>query len=102
MSDGETVKVATAAPQAKLSVLHRNALHGLLARDREVVREFQRGQQEMQAEWYEVLAELEIALRLSPGAIGSTHTLDLSTMTVNPVFPPPDGGVTPAEQEPDA
>lgn len=80
-----------------LSTLHRNALHGLIARDREVLQVFQRDQQAIQAEWYEVLAAIETALGLPFGAIGATYTLDLATLTVVPVLAP--DGVTPAERE---
>lgn len=83
-----------------LPTLHRNAIHGLVARDQQAFQAFQRDHVEpLKHEWIEVLRCIEGSLGLDAGAIGSTHTLDVDSMLVTRVQPEPVSGevMTPAD-----
>lgn len=83
-----------------LSTLHRNAIHGLHARDRQAAEQYLADQEARKQEWLEVVASIEAAMGLGPGAFGTTHTLDLDTMEVRVLLPTETpAGFTPAEAD---
>lgn len=79
----------------QLPTLHRNALHGLMARDQQAATAYQAHQEQARQEWLEVVVAIEGAVGLPAGSLGTTHTLDLSAMEVRPIAEP-DHGITPA------